>query len=204
MSRKDHWEGVYGTKDPEAVSWYRPRLDLSLQLLEQAALPRDAPILDVGGGASTFVDDLLELGYREITVVDLSERAMESARERLGRAAAGVTWRVGDITELELPAERYAFWHDRAVFHFLVEASERRRYVQQALHALRPSGRIVVATFGPTGPEECSGLPVARYDGEGVHRELGARFEALGSFQEPHVTPWGSEQDFVYSYCRRA
>lgn len=202
MSQRDHWEGVYRKKGPDEVSWYQPHLERSLAFLDRAGLPADAAILDVGGGASTLVDDLLQRGFTRVTVLDLSESAIEKAKQRLGAAAERVTWIVGDVTEVELPEHAFDFWHDRAVFHFLTDEEARRRYVAQVRRALKPNGHIVVATFGPEGPEKCSGLPVMRYSAEGIHGQFGGEFRKVGSDREVHRTPWGTEQEFVYCYCR--
>lgn len=202
MERQEHWDAIYGAKGPQDVSWYRPHLDRSLKFIDQAGLASDAAIIDVGGGASTLVDDLLARGYLDITVLDLSEAAIAQAQARLGQSAARVTWVVGDITRVELPEQRYEFWHDRAVFHFLTEQEARERYVSRVRHALKPGGHIVVATFGPDGPERCSGLRVARYSPEGIHDQFGNQFVKVGSDSEVHHTPWGSKQEFVYCYCR--
>lgn len=202
LGGQDHWEAIYGAKASQDVSWYRPHLDRSLKFIDQAGLAPDAAILDVGGGASTLVDDLLARGFRNVTVLDLSEAAIRQARTRLGTLADGVTWMVGDITRVALPKHRYDFWHDRAVFHFLTDEADRGRYVSAVRHALKPGGHIVVATFGPHGPVRCSGLPVARYRPEGIHQQFGDHFRNIGSDAEVHHTPWGSEQEFVYCYCR--
>ena len=202
MDQRQHWDSIYGEKPSDAVSWYRPHLERSIAFIERAGLPPDAPIIDVGGGASTLVDDLLDRGYTDLTVLDLSVSAIASAQARLNRRAAKVCWRIGDITSIDLPKARYAFWHDRAVFHFLNDPAARERYVQAARLALRPDGHIVVATFGPSGPETCSGLSVMRYDAEGIHRQFGDEFRKVDECREAHRTPWGSEQEFVYCYCR--
>ena len=202
MAGQEHWEAIYGTKGPQDVSWYRPHLDRSLKFIDQAGLTFDSAIIDVGGGASTLVDDLLARGYRAVTVLDLSEAAIAQAQARLGPSAARVTWIVGDITRVELPEQRYEFWHDRAVFHFLTDQEARDRYVSRVRHALKPGGHIVVATFGPDGPERCSGLLISRYSPEGIHDQFGNQFAKIGSDEEVHHTPWGSEQEFVYCYCR--
>lgn len=202
MDGQKHWEAIYGAKGSQDLSWYTPHLDRSLKFIDQARLSPDAAIIDVGGGASTLVDDLLVRGYDNVAVLDLSETAMAQAQARLGSSAARVTWIVGDITQAELPVHRYDFWHDRAVFHFLTEEEDRRRYVAQVRHALKPGGHIVVATFGPEGPQRCSGLPVARYSPQGIHDKFGIQFAKIGSADEVHQTPWGSEQEFVYCYCR--
>lgn len=202
MDGQEHWEAIYGAKGPQDVSWYRPHLDRSLKFIDEARLSPDAAIIDVGGGASTLVDDLLVRGYDDVTVLDLSEAAITQAKARLGSNAARVTWIIGDITRVELPEHRYDFWHDRAVFHFLTKEEDRQRYVAQVRHALKPGGHIVVATFGLEGPERCSGLPVARYSPEGIHEQFGDQFAMTGSDDEMHRTPKGSEQEFVYCYCR--
>src|SRR5262245_3535495 len=201
---RQHWDAVHERKGADEVSWYRPHLDRSLQFIDAARLPKQAAIIDVGGGASTLVDDLLDRGFADVTVLDLSARALARSQARLGERAARVTWLVGDVTELALPAYRYDLWHDRAVFHFLTEPDARARYVQAVRHALKPNGHIVVATFAPEGPERCSGLPVVRYDATGIHAQFGHDFERVGSNEETHHTPWGTEQEFVYCYCRMA
>ena len=202
MNSRNHWDAIYRHKGPEGVSWYRPHLERSLQFFDRADLPSDAAILDVGGGASTLVDDLLARGSTNVTVLDISASAIEQAKARLGARAAEVTWLVGDVMQVQLPEHHYDFWHDRAVFHFLTEDADRERYVRAVRHALKPGGHIVVATFGPSGPERCSGMPVVRYTSEGIHGRFGSQFMKVGSDSEMHHTPWGSEQEFVYCYCR--
>lgn len=202
MAGEPHWDQVYGRKAPDAVSWYRPHLERSLAFIEGSGLDRAESIIDVGGGASTLVDDLLDRGYKDITVLDISSIAVERAKARLGARAEAVTWIVGDITRIELPERRFAFWHDRAVFHFLTAAEARHSYVSAVRRALKVNGHIVVATFGPGGPKKCSGLDVARYDAEGLCGEFGGSFRKVDSCTEHHATPWGTEQEFVYCYCR--
>jgi ubiquinone/menaquinone biosynthesis C-methylase UbiE len=202
MGDKQHWDTVYSTKGPDHVSWFRPHLDRSLAFLDAAKIGQVAGVIDVGGGASTFVDDLLDRGYSNITVLDLSEAALESARDRLGERASRVQWICADVTEIRLPERAYDFWHDRAVFHFLRDPLQRSRYVEAVRRSLKPSGHIVVATFGPHGPEKCSGLEVLRFTPEALHAEFGADFARIASTTEMHRTPWGSEQEFVYCYCR--
>ena len=204
MDGEQHWDRVYGSKAPDAMSWYRPQLERSLAFIEDAGLDRGESIIDVGGGASTLVDDLLGRGYQDITVLDISSIAIDRAKTRLGARAGAVTWLVGDITRIELPEKRFAFWHDRAVFHFLTAAEARHSYVAAARRALKVNGHIVVATFGPGGPEKCSGLDVARYDADALHGEFGGSFQKVDSCTEHHTTPWGTEQEFVYCYCRMA
>ncbi len=202
MSGKTHWDDVYETRGPERVSWFRPHLDRSLAFLDAARLDRSAGVIDVGGGASTFVDDLLDRGYRNLTVLDLSQAALDTARSRLGKRGVDVQWICADITDARLPDNAYDFWHDRAVFHFLLDADARARYVDAVRRSVRPAGHIVVATFGPHGPEKCSGLDVLRFTPEALHAQFGPEFSKLGDTTETHVTPWGTEQEFVYCYCR--
>ena len=202
MSSKEHWDSVYRTRGSEQVSWYQPHLDRSLAFLEATGLGRDARVIDVGGGASTFVDDLLDRGYTNVTVLDLSAAALDVAKGRLGSRASQVKWICADVTDPQLPSEAYEFWHDRAVFHFLREPAARARYVSAVRRMLKPGGHIVVATFGPHGPEKCSGLDVMHFTPEALHAEFGPEFARLSDAVEMHTTPWGSEQEFVYCYCR--
>jgi len=203
MQTKEHWENVYSTKAAEEVSWFQEHAGLSLQIIRDSALAPDGRIIDVGGGASTLVDDLLSAGFSKITVLDLSAAALAKAKARLGSRAASVQWLEANILDVTLPASTYDVWHDRAVFHFLTSESERHRYVEQVLHAVKPGGLVIVATFAEDGPEKCSGLPVMRYSTEGLHAEFGNTFELLGSQRESHLTPTGKEQKFVYCFCRR-
>ena len=198
---KDHWEGVYQRKSPDEVSWYRPHLERSMGFIESAGVPLDGGIIDVGGGASTLVDDLLARGYSNVTVLDISATAIDAAKARLGARASQVKWLVGDITTIDLPEHAYDFWHDRAVFHFLREEAQRRRYVEAVRRSLDTGGHIVVATFGPEGPERCSGVDAVRYTPDRLHSEFGRPFKKLASATEVHKTPSGSEQQFVYCHC---
>jgi SAM-dependent methyltransferase len=202
MNLETHWEKIYREKSPEAVSWYRAHLEASLRLIEQAAPQRDASIIDVGGGESTLVDDLLARAYRNITVLDLSQTAIDVTKGRLGRAAECVRWVVGDITKADLAPAAYDVWHDRAVFHFLGTVEQRVAYVRQVGRAVKPGGHVLVSTFGPDGPTKCSGLEVVRYDANALHAEFGARFRLLDSFKELHHTPFGTTQQFLYCLCR--
>ena len=200
--RRQHWEAVYRSKAADEVSWFQPHAASSLRLIERCA-GTDAHVIDVGGGASVLVDDLLDAGYRKLTVLDLAESALAASRARLGARAASVEWIAADITRADLPAARYDVWHDRAVFHFLTDPADRARYVAQVLRAVRPGGHVIVAAFGPGGPLQCSGLDVVRYAPDSLHAEFGAPFRLLGHETERHHTPGGSEQEFVYCYCVR-
>ena len=203
MSTKDHWNSVYGSKSPESVSWYAAHLRESLRYVQRAAPRKHAAIIDVGGGESTLVDDLLGEGYVELTVLDISAKALDEARRRVGPLAKYVGWRVADVLATELQPAQYDVWHDRAVFHFLTTAEERHRYVAQVLKALKPGGFAIVGTFGPEGPDQCSGLPVCRYDPDQLHGAFGEPFQLLDSSIDVHRTPWGALQQFTYCFCRR-
>ena len=202
MDAQSHWENVYGRKAPEAVSWYRPHLEKSLALIEHAAPGHSASIIDVGGGESTLVDDLVAGGYRNITILDISQTAIDVTKKRLGSASENIRWLIGDITSTELEPFSYDVWHDRAVFHFLTATDERITYVRQVGNAVKPGGHVIVSTFGPEGPTKCSGLDVVRYDAESLHSEFGVHFRLLDSCKELHHTPFGTVQQFLYCLCR--
>jgi ubiquinone/menaquinone biosynthesis C-methylase UbiE len=202
MQSRDHWEKVYTTKSTDAVSWFQPHADVSLDLIKTTGAGLDAAIIDVGGGASMLVDDLLANGYTDLTVLDLSAAALAAARGRLGTRAAAVKWMEADITRAQLPANRYDIWHDRAVFHFLTAAKDRAAYVQAVFRAVKPGGHVIVATFAEDGPDKCSGLPVMRYRADQLHHEFGESFALLRHRKETHHTPSGAVQQFVYCYCR--
>jgi 2-polyprenyl-3-methyl-5-hydroxy-6-metoxy-1,4-benzoquinol methylase len=202
MSIKTHWERVYTTEAPESVSWYRAHLETSLALIERAAEARSASIIDIGGGESTLVDDLLLRGYRNLTVLDVSPTAIEVTKKRLGSAADQVRWLVADVLEVGLEPRPYDLWHDWAVFHFLTTPEQRTAYVRQVVRGVKLGGHVIVGTFGPGGPTRCSGLEVMRYDAGSLHHEFGERFRLVESSNELHQTPSGSTQQFLYCYCR--
>jgi 2-polyprenyl-3-methyl-5-hydroxy-6-metoxy-1,4-benzoquinol methylase len=156
MDTRAHWKGVYGTKAPTEVSWFRPHLETSMALIERVAGDRSSSIIDVGGGESTLADDLIERGYRNVTLLDISQTAIEHSKKRMGSASQQATWLVADITQAELPAHSYDVWHDRAVFHFLTEPAQRIAYVRQVASAVKPGGHVIIAAFGPQGPSKCS------------------------------------------------
>jgi SAM-dependent methyltransferase len=198
MQRKDHWEKVYESKATQSVSWYQPHASMSLSLIAKAELSAAQSIIDVGGGASTLIDDLISLGYKHVTILDISRAALDATRHRLGSAAETVHWIEGDITQVTLGENAYDLWHDRAVFHFLTAAEERTAYVAQVTRSLRPGGHLVIATFGPQGPTQCSGLPVIRYAPQELYAQFGDGFRLLEHADEVHVTPGGATQQFVY------
>lgn len=203
MNRKEHWENVYATKAANEVSWYRDHLENSLKMIAETKVDRAAAIIDVGGGASTLVDDLLKQGFGDVAVLDISGKAIDESKKRLGRQAEKVDWIVADITRASLPENRYDVWHDRAVFHFLTDQEDRRRYVELVRRSVKPGGHIIVASFGENGPQKCSGLDVVRYTPEAMHGEFGDDFKLVKSLKETHHTPFATTQEFVYCYCRK-
>ena len=203
MDPKSHWETIYRTKDVHEVSWFQDEARRSRDLITRVCPDRGAPIIDVGAGASVLVDNLLAAGYRDLSVLDVSEAALEISRYRLGPDSAQVKWMRADVLRAQLDEGAYAVWHDRAVFHFLTDAADRAAYVEQVRRAVKPGGYVLVATFAEDGPEYCSGLPVVRYSAEGLHSEFGADFQLVRSEHEDHHTPAGAEQSFIYCLCRR-
>jgi SAM-dependent methyltransferase len=202
MDHKEHWERIYGAKRADQVSWYAPHLRRSITMIE-VATGGSGEIIDVGGGAATLVDDLLELGYTKVSVLDVSDHALAVARERLGARAETVRWIVGDVMNVDLSPQAYDLWHDRAVFHFLTEPQDRRAYVDVAAGSLKPGGHAIMATFSLDGPPRCSGLDVARYSAESLSRELGSAFSLKQHTDEIHRTPMGEEQTFLYCLFER-
>lgn len=203
MDRKHHWERVYTIKAPDSVSWFQEHAEHSLRIIRNTGLDNKATIIDVGGGASTLVDDLLAEGYTNLTVLDLSAVALAVAKQRLEKHTDFVHWIEGDITRVELSLHQFDIWHDRAVFHFLTAPADRQAYVEQVMRAVRPGGHVIVATFAEDGPEKCSGLPVMRYRPESLHAEFGDAFLLIEHEKETHHTPFGTVQQFVYCYCRK-
>jgi SAM-dependent methyltransferase len=208
MTRKskdteDHWQNVYRTKCPESVSWYQPHLKISLQLLREAGVTASSRVLDVGGGASTLVDDLLDQGICHVSVLDVSDEALALAQRRLGSRGELVKWYTGDVLEIALPPGGFDFWHDRAVLHFISHPVDVARYVQIATKTLTIGGYAVIAGFSPDGPERCSGLQVARRSAEDIAALFAPAFTFVQQRTERHRTPSGLEQSFVYALLQR-
>lgn len=201
---KAHWENVYQTKSPDQVSWYQPVPITSLQLLTDHNVPRNARILDVGGGDGTLVDHLLAAGYEHITVLDISKAAIGRAKKRLGSRAKKVTWLVADITQLTA-TEPYDFWHDRAVFHFLTRPADVDQYVQTLAHLTTPNARVVMGTFSEDGPTKCSGLPIQQYSETSLSDRLLGHFHKLKCVTVNHRTPFDTIQNFLFcSFQKRS
>lgn len=202
MNRQEHWNQVYQSKGTQEVSWYQRRPDLSLALIAASGVSRDVGIIDVGGGASTLVDCLLDDGFTRLAVLDLSGAALAQSRSRLGGREGAVEWFEADVTSFQ-PPHRFGVWHDRAVLHFLTAAEDRRGYVAALQRTLLPGGVAVISTFAVDGPPKCSGLEVMRYDESSIQAELGSGFQLQEVRREAHLTPWQSEQRFIYFRFRR-
>jgi SAM-dependent methyltransferase len=200
MQRKTHWNTIFSQKAPDTASWYQTHLEQSLRLIKHSGAGSQAALIDVGGGASTLVDDLLAEGFQDVTVLDVSAVALQIAQQRLGERAKRVTWMEADITDADLPTTYYDLWHDRAVFHFLTAPGERQRYIAAARKSIKVGGSLIIATFAADGPTQCSGLDIARYSVDGLSQAFGAGFDLVESAAETHQTPWQSEQRF--SWCR--
>lgn len=202
MDRRQHWERVYREKSAQEVSWYQAQPVSSLAMIHDAAAGARPSLIDIGGGASTLVDSLLGEGYPDLAVLDISGRALEVARARLGEQARLVTWIEADVTEFE-PQRTWTIWHDRAAFHFLTAAADRQRYLSSLRRGLADGGHAIIAAFAIDGPRKCSGLDVERYDAAKLAAELGPRFTLEESRTELHVTPGGAEQRFGFHRFRK-
>ena len=201
-SGQQHWESVHSNSDPRRVSWHQAEPTLSMRLLQECQITLDAPILNIGGGSSLLVDHLLDAGFTDVTVLDLSATALALAQERLGSRSSDVTWIVADVTE-HRSDRSFQLWHDRAVLHFLTAAEDRNRYMETMRDAVPVGGHVIIATFAPDGPAFCSGLPVQRYSQESLTETLGTEFDPVRFEYETHHTPSGSSQEFIYGYFRR-
>jgi 2-polyprenyl-3-methyl-5-hydroxy-6-metoxy-1,4-benzoquinol methylase len=201
--RREHWRKIYNEKGGYQVSWFQETPAVSLQLIHTAGAKSNSGIVDIGGGASRLVDALLARGFRDVTVLDLSDTAISIAKSRLGERAVGVSWIVADVTQWQ-PSRQYDLWHDRAAFHFLTDAADRTAYVDCLTKALRPGAHAIIGTFAIDGPERCSGLPVVRYDAARLAAALGPSFALVEMHRDNHKTPWGAVQNFQFSLFQRA
>ena len=203
FDRKAHWEDVYSNKKSTDVSWYQQHPEYSLNLIRATGIDVSAHIIDIGGGASTLMDFMLDDGYQNLSVLDISYSAIEQAKKRLGDRADKVEWVEHDITNF-LTDEKYDVWHDRAVFHFLTDALDRSSYIHTMSRALKPGAHAIIATFALNGPEKCSGLDVQRYSPDTMMAVLGDQFEFVETISEEHETPGGATQNFVYCRFKKA
>jgi SAM-dependent methyltransferase len=201
-SRKAHWENVYRTKGENEVSWFQESPAPSLELIGLARPASDAAIVDIGGGASRLVDELLARGFSNLTVLDLSQAALAAAKVRLGDKAAQVRWVTADVT-IWVPTRLFDIWHDRAAFHFLTDPADRAAYVACLDKAIKPGGSAIIGTFALDGPEKCSGLPINRYDAASLSELLGSGFELVHTRRHEHLTPWAAIQRFQFSVFRK-
>jgi SAM-dependent methyltransferase len=204
LDSKSHWETVYRTKQANEVSWYQAKPTISLDLIRRTVPDLSARIIDIGGGASSLVDELLRTGYSRITVLDISPAALAQAQQRLKALTSAIHWLEADVLTAKLPVGAFDLWHDRAVFHFFTAPRDQHAYIDQVRRAVRPGGYVLVATFAEDGPSRCSGLPVARYSTEDLSARFGKSFELVESVREQHVTPAGVTQPFVYCLWRVA
>ena len=202
LERQAHWQNVYQTKDEQTVSWFQERPYISLDLIHATGVDTGAPIIDIGGGASRLVDALISEGFNAVSVLDLSEKALETSKARLGAEGAQVQWIVADITRWQ-PSQTYDVWHDRAALHFLTDPKDRAAYVERVLKAVRFGGHVIVGTFAPDGPERCSGLPVVRHDAASLGELLGSSFALADTRRHDHQTPSGAIQKFQFSRFQR-
>lgn len=200
--RQKHWTRVYETKQADSVSWFQVEPAPSLAALDRLRLDPSSAFIDIGGGASNLVDELLRQGWTDLTVLDIAEPALDVSRGRLGQDAGTVHWEVADITAWR-PPRHYDVWHDRAVFHFLTDVGQRQAYRRALEAGLVPGGHLIIATFALDGPERCSGLPVRRYDAPGLAAELGPAFRLIDTWREEHVTPGGASQSFTWCTFER-
>jgi 2-polyprenyl-3-methyl-5-hydroxy-6-metoxy-1,4-benzoquinol methylase len=198
MNREEHWNNIYSTKEQKEFSWFQPKPQTSLDLIRKAGLTKDAAIIDVGGGDGLLVDSLLEEGYTNITVLDISSRAIARAKARLGEKATAVTWIVADIVDFK-PERYYDLWHDRAVFHFLTNVDEQHNYSTALYNASREGSHLILSTFSTKGPKKCSGLEIAQYNEDMLADYFQPHFEKLSCFEHTHKTPWDSDQ--VFQFC---
>lgn len=196
--RHAHWQNVYATKGETEVSWFQDSPTISLELIAATGAGHEAAIIDIGGGASRLVDALVAQGYRSVTVLDISEAALESAKQRIGHTAQAATWIAVDVSDWT-PTGHYDVWHDRAAFHFLTDPRDRDAYKARLMKALRPGGQAIIGTFSLQGPDKCSGLPVVRYDARSIGDFLGPAFRLLETREHEHQTPWGTLQRFQFS-----
>ena len=203
MNSETHWRTVFESKASTALSWYQPHLEVSLGMISRTGVGHDCKILDVGGGDSTLVEDLVQRGFSGVTLLDIASSAIGRAKQRLGEASLGVVWKEGDILVTPLPDRHFDVWHDRAVFHFFVKEQSRREYVSKASNAIKSNGHLIIATFASDGPDRCSGLPTMRYSPWGLAHEFKQDFTLVESQTESHMTPQGREQRFIYCRFRR-
>lgn len=202
MERRQHWENIYSSKQINEVSWYEPTPEVSLNFIKEFNIPCHAKIIDIGGGDSFFADHLLDLGYEDITILDISATALERAKQRLGNRAGKVKWMVADASDFEAP-EKYDFWHDRAAFHFLTNENEVTSYVDNAGRSISDNGVMIIGTFSEQGPSKCSGIEIKQYSEATMTQRFIQYFEKIKCFTVNHTTPFNTVQNFIFCSFRR-
>lgn len=200
--RRIHWDNIYTAKQSKELSWYQKIPSTSLDFIKELNLPKTSKIFDNGGGDSNFVDCMLELGYKDITVLDISESALDKAKQRLGEKAAQIKWIIADEAECN-PGEQYDLWHDRAAFHFLTKEDEIQSYVQTAGKCVKPGGYLVIGTFSEDGPKKCSGIEIKQYSKKSMHERFGKYFEVVKCITVDHLTPINTTQNFIFCCFKR-
>ncbi|MBB3169932.1 class I SAM-dependent methyltransferase [Simiduia aestuariiviva] len=200
MENKTYWENIYTTSAADSVSWFQTHADTSLHYINKLGLDKSCSIIDVGGGASTLIDDLIVNGYSNLTVLDLSKTALETAQQRLGDRTEHVQWIEADVTRVNLEKGQFDIWHDRAAFHFLTQPEDRIAYLKNLLHSVKINAHIIISTFSENGPNQCSGLPVARYSARSLQEQFGKKLLLVEHFQEMHQTPTGKTQEFLFAH----
>lgn len=202
VERKNHWENIYQTKQLNEVSWYQPTPQTSLNFFKELTIDKTANIIDIGGGDSFLVDNLLQQGYQNITVLDIAIHAIERAKKRLGSLASNVKWIESDIINFK-PTEKYDFWHDRAAFHFLTSANDINAYIQIAQESINPNGIMVIGTFSNDGPLKCSGINIQQYSAQSLSALFSHSFTTIQSFTTNHLTPFNTQQNFLFCSFRK-
>ncbi len=202
FDRKEHWEDIYQTKQLNEVSWFQPKPETSLDFFKQFNVPTTAKVIDIGGGDSFLVDHLIELGYQDITVLDISKAALDRAKKRLGSRASQVNWIVADVATFK-PTEKYDFWHDRAAFHFLTQKKEITSYLETIQKHIKSSGILILGTFSDQGPKKCSGIEIKQYSETTMTEKLKMFFEKIQCITVDHKTPSGTSQNFIFCSFRR-
>ncbi|MBS7788175.1 class I SAM-dependent methyltransferase [Flavobacterium sp. CYK-55] len=202
FNRKNHWDNIYQTKSLQEVSWYQPVPETSLQIMADLNISIDASIIDIGGGDSFLVDELLQKGYTDVSVLDISEAALKRAQTRLGDQATKVEWICADASEF-IPTKTYDYWHDRAAFHFLTQAHEIEQYLKTAHQALNLGGYLTVGTFSENGPLKCSGIPIQQYSEMQLSATFGKYFKKINCFTVDHPTPFDTIQNFIFGIFQK-
>lgn len=202
MSTKEHWENIYSTKELNEVSWYQPKPETSIHLIESAAQDKSSRIIDVGGGDSFLMDNLIENGFNDLSVLDISVKALERLKIRLGEQSKEIIYHVSDVTKF-VPQMQYDIWHDRAVFHFLTEQDQIKKYVDLVSKAIAPNGSLIIGTFSENGPDRCSGIDIQKYGSDDLIGVFEENFTLKKAFDTQHDTPFNTTQEFTFVHLTK-